>query len=226
MCSSTPSLETSLVLKDSGSSSTSPSRFPRMFVEYQPCSPSRRALNPGASRVFMKVCPVLKSFPPIGAPFAFARSMRAGTSAEGLGAPFASGVPAWMAAVGVPAAGDRVLGGSRRDEVRDVRVAPIRALAQPHRPHLGQAADGPRQPPADRLHSRDEGGGHRSHPRQEHSQPALGRGDGPALSAGHRPFCHRPPTLSLPTAGGKPCRSSGSASHLPPPSAHPHNHES
>ena len=36
MSSSTPSFDSSLVLKFSGSSSTSPSRLPRMFVEYQP----------------------------------------------------------------------------------------------------------------------------------------------------------------------------------------------
>ena len=47
MWSSTPSFETSLVLNDSGSSSTSPSRLPRMLVEYQPSMPSRRAFRPG-----------------------------------------------------------------------------------------------------------------------------------------------------------------------------------
>ena len=45
MCSSTPSFDSSLVLKLSGSSSTSPSRLPRMFVEYQPDRPSMRALQ-------------------------------------------------------------------------------------------------------------------------------------------------------------------------------------
>src|SRR4030042_1413532 len=48
MCSSTPSLETSLLLKDSGSSSTSPSRLPRMLVLNHPLTPRRRALKPGA----------------------------------------------------------------------------------------------------------------------------------------------------------------------------------
>src|SRR5207247_515011 len=47
MYSSTPSFDSSLVLNDSGSSSTSPSRLPRMLVEYHPASPSIRALNAG-----------------------------------------------------------------------------------------------------------------------------------------------------------------------------------
>src|SRR5207247_2658645 len=67
MYSSTPSFDSSLVLNDSGSSRTSPSRFPRIFVEYQPASPSMRALKAGASTVFIIVWPVLKSLPPIGA---------------------------------------------------------------------------------------------------------------------------------------------------------------
>src|ERR1041384_6367422 len=66
MCSSTPSLLTSLVLKLSGSSSTSPSRLPRMLVENQPRKPSKRAFKPGARIVFINVCPVLKSLPAIG----------------------------------------------------------------------------------------------------------------------------------------------------------------
>src|SRR2546422_6165057 len=66
MCSSSPSFDSSLVLNDSGSSSTSPSRLPRMLVEYHPDRPSMRALNAGASTLFIIVCPVLKSLPPIG----------------------------------------------------------------------------------------------------------------------------------------------------------------
>ena len=66
MCSSTPSFDSSLVLKLSGSSSTSPSRLPRMFVEYQPDRPSMRALSIGASTVLISVWPVLKSLPEIG----------------------------------------------------------------------------------------------------------------------------------------------------------------
>src|SRR2546430_7443161 len=66
MYSSTPSLDSSFVLNDSGSSSTSPSRLPRMLVEYHPERPSMRALKAGASTVFIMVWPVLKSLPPIG----------------------------------------------------------------------------------------------------------------------------------------------------------------
>src|SRR5256885_12431375 len=66
MCSSRPSFDSSLVLNDSGSSSTSPSRLPRMFVEYHPERPNIRALNAGASTLFIIVWPVLKSLPPIG----------------------------------------------------------------------------------------------------------------------------------------------------------------
>src|SRR2546430_7291424 len=69
MCSSTDSLDSSLVLNEPGSSSTSPSRFPRMLVENQPASPSIRAFSPGARMVLMSVCPVLKSFPQMGALF-------------------------------------------------------------------------------------------------------------------------------------------------------------
>ena len=66
MSSSTPSLDSSLVLKFSGASSTSPSRLPRMFVEYQPARPSWRALSIGASTVLISVWPVLKSLPLMG----------------------------------------------------------------------------------------------------------------------------------------------------------------
>ena len=97
MCSSTPSLLTSLVLKDSGSSSTSPSRLPRMFVEYQPFIPSRRALKPGARMVFISVWPVLKSLPEIGVPVFFASSSIAGKSADRFGAPLLYGIPALIA---------------------------------------------------------------------------------------------------------------------------------
>src|ERR1051326_3034710 len=41
MCSSRPSFDSSLVLNEPGSSSTSPSRLPRMLVEYHPLRPSR-----------------------------------------------------------------------------------------------------------------------------------------------------------------------------------------
>src|SRR2546430_11022563 len=47
-------------------SSDLPSRLPRMLVEYHPDRPSMRALNAGASTLFIIVWPVLKSLPPIG----------------------------------------------------------------------------------------------------------------------------------------------------------------
>jgi hypothetical protein len=47
MYSSTESFDSSFVLKDSGSSKTSPSRLPRMLVEYQLCKPS----TPDFSRI-------------------------------------------------------------------------------------------------------------------------------------------------------------------------------
>ena len=89
--SSTPSFDTSFDLKFSGSSSTSPSRLPRMFVEYQPRRPSIRALKPGARIVFISVWPVLKSLPPIGTPLRSASSIMHGRSQLRLGAPLAYG---------------------------------------------------------------------------------------------------------------------------------------
>src|SRR5215469_10638334 len=98
MYSREPSLDSSLVLKDSGSSRTSPSRLPRMLVEYQPDTPSMRDLKAGARTVFMKVWPVLKSLPQIGAPVCFESSIMQGRSTVRLGAPLAKGTPSLSAA--------------------------------------------------------------------------------------------------------------------------------
>ena len=49
-----------------------------MLVENQPETPSRRALKAGARTVFMKVWPVLKSLPQMGAAFCFESSIMAG----------------------------------------------------------------------------------------------------------------------------------------------------
>jgi hypothetical protein len=57
-----------------------------------------RALKAGASTVFMSVCPVLKSFPPIGTFFDFANSSSAGISTVRFGAPLANGTPSLIAA--------------------------------------------------------------------------------------------------------------------------------
>src|SRR5215831_11447183 len=96
MCSSTPSLEISFDLNDSGSSSTSPSRLPRMLVENQPRTPNIRALKAGAMTVFIKVWPVLKSLPAIGTSRCLASCQAAGKSTVKFGAPLAKGMPSWM----------------------------------------------------------------------------------------------------------------------------------
>src|ERR1700754_3703085 len=98
MVCSTDNFDSSFVLNDAGSSSTSPSRLPRMFVEYQPASPSMRALSPGAITVFIQVWPVLKSLPEIGTPRSFASCCSAAVSTARLGAPLQYGTPSMMQA--------------------------------------------------------------------------------------------------------------------------------
>src|SRR6266498_5533187 len=98
MYSSTDNFDSSLVLKEAGSSRTSPSRLPRIFVEYQQCRPSIRDLRPGARIVFINVCPVLKSLPQIARLFCSARFLRAGMSTVRFGAPLAKGIPDFNAA--------------------------------------------------------------------------------------------------------------------------------
>ena len=93
------------ILKEPGSSSTSPSRLPRMFVENQPVMPSMRAFKPGAISVFMNVCPVLKSLPQIGRFRSFASSSSAGVSVVRFGAPFAIWNPAFQRGVRIDLAG-------------------------------------------------------------------------------------------------------------------------
>ena len=98
MYSSTPSFDSSFVLKFSGSSRTSPSRFPNMFVENQPFNPSILAFSIGPITVFTKVWPVLKSFPHIGTLWSRASFSRAVTSTVRLGAPFMNGTRSISAA--------------------------------------------------------------------------------------------------------------------------------
>src|SRR5262249_11877922 len=98
MYSSTPSLDSSLVLNDPGSSSTSPSRLPRMLVENHPRSPNIRALKPGARIVFKSVWPVLKSLPQIGTLWRRAAASGPGLAAVRWGARLASGPPLVVAA--------------------------------------------------------------------------------------------------------------------------------
>jgi hypothetical protein len=69
-----------------------------MLVEYQPATPSIRALNMGESTVFTIVWPVLKSFPPIGTPLLLASCSIAGKSQVRLGAPLANGTRSMIAA--------------------------------------------------------------------------------------------------------------------------------
>jgi len=64
-----------------------------MFVEYQPSRPNIRALNAGASTVFIRVCPVLKSFPQIATLWSSANFWIAGISTVKFGAPLANGTP-------------------------------------------------------------------------------------------------------------------------------------
>jgi hypothetical protein len=57
-----------------------------------------RALKAGASTVFMKVCPVLKSLPVMGALFLRESSCITGRSTVRFGAPMANGTPSCSAA--------------------------------------------------------------------------------------------------------------------------------
>ena len=98
MCRGRRAWSTSLCWNDSGSSSTSPSRLPRMLVEYQPRRPSMRALRPGAMTVFISVWPVLKSLPAMATWCSRASSPAAGKSTARFGAPFANGTPSFRQA--------------------------------------------------------------------------------------------------------------------------------
>ena len=66
--------------------------------EYQPLRPSMRALKAGASTVFIRVWPVLKSLPQMGAELRRESSCMAGMSTVRLGAPLAKGTPSESAA--------------------------------------------------------------------------------------------------------------------------------
>jgi hypothetical protein len=85
MLSSTEPLVPILLASEAGSSSASPSRLPRMFVEYQPSTRSARLRNAGASTVFIIVWPVLPSLPATGRPRCSARRTSAGASAASEG---------------------------------------------------------------------------------------------------------------------------------------------
>jgi hypothetical protein len=69
-----------------------------MLVEYQPLTPSRRALRPGAMIVLISVCPVFMSLPASGDLFFAASSSIAGMSAVRFGAALTNGIPSRSAA--------------------------------------------------------------------------------------------------------------------------------
>jgi pyruvate,water dikinase len=69
-----------------------------VLVEYQPLTPSRRALSPGAMTVLIRVCPVFMSLPATGDFDRAASWSMAGTSAVRLGAALANGRPSLRAA--------------------------------------------------------------------------------------------------------------------------------
>jgi len=62
-----------------------------MFVENHPETPIMRALNAGASTVFMKVCPVLKSCRRWAPHFSWTVQSIAGKSTVRFGAPIGEG---------------------------------------------------------------------------------------------------------------------------------------
>src|ERR1700746_2818348 len=93
MCSRAPSFDSSFVLNDPGSSSTSPSRLPRMLVEYQPSRPSMRALKAGARTVLIRVWPVLQFLPHTATLCSSDKLCIAGISTVRFGAPLAKGTP-------------------------------------------------------------------------------------------------------------------------------------
>src|SRR5437899_2885405 len=189
MYSSTPSLDSSLVLNDSGSSSTSPSRLPRMLVENQPFSPSMRALKPGARIVFRSVWPVLKSLPQMGTLCSRASSWSAGISTVRLGAPLAKGTPLVMAfehaglsrrflrgvRKDVPAAEGQVVQFLEGQQFPDQRPAPLGALTQANGGELGDGADGQRPALADQLHPGHKCCANGSHAGRENTQLSLRR---------------------------------------------------
>ena len=101
MLSSTDPLVSSLDASELGSSSASPSRLPRILVEYQPSTWSARPRNAGASTVLTRVWPVLPSLPAIGTPLRRASSFSAGISAETLGVKLPYGMPLGDRGVGI-----------------------------------------------------------------------------------------------------------------------------
>src|SRR5437868_9019119 len=81
-----------------GSSSTRPSRLPKMLWPTQLRMRQLRAANIGASTDFSRVSPVLPSLPPMGDRFSEANSWMAGNEAPSDGVKLTYGQPRSMAA--------------------------------------------------------------------------------------------------------------------------------
>ena len=77
----------------------------------------------------------------------------------------------------VPAAKHEVVQCGERHRVLDLWRAAFRALAQADGSHLGERADGPRQPFANRIDAGNGGGAHGPEADQQNAQFALGWGD-------------------------------------------------
>ena len=76
-----------------------------------------------------------------------------------------------------PAAEHDVVELGERNELMDQRRAPVRALAQPDRPHLGQRPDRLGEPAPDRFDAGHERGGDRAHSGRQDAELAGGRLD-------------------------------------------------
>src|SRR5262249_12621069 len=87
--------------------------------------------------------------------------------------------------VHVPAAEDDVIEAGDGDELVDARAAVVGPLAQAHRAHLREAADGLREALADGLHAGHERRGHRAHAWEQDAElPFRGRDRAPPPRAG------------------------------------------
>ena len=75
-----------------------------------------------------------------------------------------------VVAVDVPSRELELVQAGQGHELADARRAVVGPLAETDGPHLGEAADRPREPLADGLHARDEGRRHRAHAREQDAQ--------------------------------------------------------
>ena len=98
MLSRVESLETSLVWKLAGSSSTRPSRLPRMLVENQPFKPKQRRADDGGETALHERLSGFEVLAAMGIFVFSASSHMAGMSTVVLGAPITKGAPSAKAA--------------------------------------------------------------------------------------------------------------------------------